>query len=147
MDINFKLIAKVLGFVVAALLLVSIGIFAFPFFIDRGPFEVSGRVTYNGKPVPVGKVTFQPDAPPESEIPQVVAEIKDGNYRTKTGEGVVGGMYFAVISGYRSEADANKSAANPDAAALFPTYRERIKLPKEPTTRDFFIPRIPRRKN
>jgi len=60
---------------------------------------VYGKVTYNGKPVPMGTVSFQPDAP-DGRV--AVGEIEpDGTYMLQTenpGDGAQLGNYHVAIS-------------------------------------------------
>jgi hypothetical protein len=45
-------------------------------------------VTYDGKPVPGGRILFTPDR--GNPGPASVAEITDGKYRTRSEKGVIG---------------------------------------------------------
>jgi len=60
---------------------------------------VFGKVTYNGKPVPMGTISFQPDAP---DGRTAVGEIdSDGSYQLQTenpGDGAQLGSYHVSIS-------------------------------------------------
>ncbi|MCR9119920.1 MAG: hypothetical protein NXI22_23535, partial [bacterium] len=61
---------------------------------ESGPvrYQVSGKVQFQGKPVPAGSVIFTPDTAQGNSGPQGVAEIVDGAYRTSGGGlGTVGG--------------------------------------------------------
>ena len=61
----------------------------------RGPtlYQVSGRVTYDGQPLPAGVIYFDPDVTRNHDGPQGYAVIKNGTYNTSArgGRGVVGG--------------------------------------------------------
>ncbi len=46
---------------------------------------VSGKVTFRGQAVPIGLVSFTPDAKKGNRGPQGVARIVDGTYTTKDG--------------------------------------------------------------
>ena len=60
---------------------------------EKGPdrFELSGKVTYRGKPVPAGTITFEPTDRVVNATTIGEAEIKDGQYKTLPDKGVVGG--------------------------------------------------------
>lgn len=109
---------------------------------NDGPtrYTLSGKVIYNGQPVPSGLVVFEPDASKGNKGPQGFSEIKNGVYRTdKFGRGAVGGPLIVRISGYRY----NKIYVAEDEGttkALFSDYITRIDLPEEATTFDFEVP-------
>jgi hypothetical protein len=91
---------------------------------DRGPQRVivSGRVTYNGKPISSGVILFVPL--PSCPVPSAAAEITDGKYRVDARGGVPVGTHKIKIEGYRKPAN----APQPSTAALSglpaPTLRE-----------------------
>src|SRR4051812_13383796 len=63
--------------------------------------DVSGEITYDGKPVPAGRIYFTPDLDKGNDGPQGYAPIKDGKYDTrKDGQGATGGPMIVVIKGY-----------------------------------------------
>jgi len=99
-------------------------------------YDVSGTVTYAGKPVPAGSVTFQPDKTKGNSGAAGFATIKDGKYDTKAGgQGVVGGPQVVKIAGF----DGVAQPQLPNGAALFREYSVSVDLPKEKTTKDFEI--------
>jgi hypothetical protein len=108
---------------------------------DDGPlrFDVSGKVTFNNKPVPVGRIQFEPDSSQDNQGPAGYALIKDGTYSTQeTGKGTVGGPHVVVMLGFDGKAaPAEEIVAG---APLFPKYRTTVDLPKETTTMDFDVP-------
>lgn len=100
-------------------------------------YDVSGTVTFAGKPVPKGDILFTPDSSKSNQGPPGFAKITDGKYDTAIdGKGVVGGPHLVQISGF----DGRAAAELPDGMRLFPDYTTRIDLAKEKTTRDFKIP-------
>ena len=102
-----------------------------------GAFELSGRATYDGQPIPCGSILLEPDTEKGNSGPGSVAEISDGSYHTRAGKGHVGGPHVATIiatDGSRPE--------NPDVDnSLFPPYRIKIDLPKEDGEHDFDVPK------
>lgn len=87
--------------------------------------EVSGNVTFDGKPLPSGRIYFNPDYTKGPDGPQGYAEIKDGKFDTRNGgKGAFGGPTIVVIK----------------ALPHFKEYQEAIDLPNEPTKRNFDVP-------
>jgi hypothetical protein len=63
-------------------------------------YSVSGKVTYNGAPVPHGTVNFVPTKPPVPEGHAATGEIKDGYYSlgtTGNNDGALPGEYNVAI--------------------------------------------------
>jgi len=131
---NFNATAAVLLAVVSALLLAA----------GCGPagprrHDVSGEVTFRGRPVPVGVIRFLPDTQQGNAGPAGFAAIENGRYDTAaSGRGTVGGPHEVVISGFDGKAD--PAAELMQGAPLFPDYRESVELPEAPATLDFQVP-------
>ena len=100
-------------------------------------YDVSGTVTFAGRPVPKGSITFGPDGFKGTTGPQGSADIVDGRFDTKLGgTGVRGGWYTVRVSGFDSK-------AGPDApfgTSLFPEHTEGKELPAAPSTLDVAVP-------
>ena len=110
---------------------------------DDGPqrFDVSGKATFGGMPVPVGRIRFEPDAYQGNHGPAGFATIKHGEHNTQqTGRGTVGGRQIVVIIGFDGKTDPTKEMAA--GAPLFPEYRTTADLPQETTTVDFDVPNM-----
>jgi len=92
--------------------------------------RVSGRVTFAGQPVPLGKVYFTPDATKGNAGTPGYADIKDGAYDTGSagGQGCAGGPVTVRIEG----SDGTK--------VLFLNYMTTADLSQEATTKDFDVP-------
>jgi hypothetical protein len=102
-------------------------------------FDVSGKVTFQGKLVPAGKILFLPDTEKGNSGPAGAAEIRDGVYNTaKKGKGTSGGPQLVVISGYDGKAVPGDEMNI--GKQLFPEYRTSVDLPRETTTKDFDVP-------
>jgi hypothetical protein len=101
-------------------------------------YQVSGTVTYAGKPLPAGVIFFDPDFTRQNDGPQGYALIKDGRYDTAAqgGKGVVGGPYVARIDGF----DGKPGRELPMGSAIFTRYQKPIDLPKGAATQDFDVP-------
>ena len=105
---------------------------------DKGParLRVSGKVNFDGKPVPAGQIVFEPDAAAGNNGPAGFAEITDGQYDTKkAGTGTVGGPHHVRITGLDGK-PAGTATVNP----LFNTYETKVDLGKSESTQDFEVP-------
>ncbi|WP_198000393.1 hypothetical protein [Gimesia alba] len=103
-------------------------------------YDVSGTVSYNGKPVPFGSVLFIADADEGNAGPQGVAEINDGKFNTaEAGRGVVGGAYKVIIKGRSVRASAEDDEGQ-GAEPLFADYQTAVVFPEENTEQKFEVP-------
>lgn len=102
-------------------------------------FDVSGTATFQGQPIPVGSIIFEPDASKGNSGPGGFARITDGKYDThrEAGQGTVGGPHLVRITGTDGKPSDEYA---PEGSALFPEYRTTVDLPKERTTHDFDVP-------
>ena len=112
MRVNSRLVLSIL----AAMLAVG-----FAGCSDKGPrtVPVEGRVTYNGKPVADGFITFMPnDGPGSSDLQPASGELdSDGNYRLhifRQKDGVMPGEYSVGIAAYRTFVLPLSPGAKPD---------------------------------
>jgi len=101
------------------------------------PYNVSGKVTFGGKPVPLGRIYFDADARQQNNGPSGYTDIKDGEYDTsRTGKGVSGGPTVVRIQGFKKE-DADSSGFGPP---LFQEHTIHVELPPGKSTKDFDVP-------
>lgn len=105
---------------------------------ESGParYEVRGRVTYGGKPVPAGQVVFEPDSEKGNTGPPAYARIQNGQYRTEPGKGAVGGPHVVRIIG----ATGQPTPEMPQGQMLFPEYRLKVDLPRSHAVQNFEVP-------
>ncbi len=98
-----------------------------------GKYHVSGEVTYRGKPVPAGMITFSPDTRRGNSGHQGFAEIRDGQYSTGSGNGrgTVGGPHIVAVLGFDGE---NPTEESPHGQMLFPEYHREYDLTEKNTT-------------
>ena len=97
-------------------------------------YQVSGVVTYDGKPVAKGVIHFDPKA----DGPSGFANILDGKYDTaQQGKGVRGGEYDVRVNGF----DGKEANEAPFGRALFPEYTGTKDLPQEDSTFDLDVPK------
>lgn len=115
-------------------------------------YHLSGKVTFDGKPIPTGQIYFMPDTNKGNSGPAGFAKITDGVYDTSLegGKPQVGGAMIVKIEGM-SSVDQSAGGADDDSAeaeameevtlqALFPTFQMEAELPKEEDTKDFDVP-------
>src|SRR5688572_598759 len=96
---------------------------------SSGPatFELSGTVTFNGQPVPAGRIDFFPDFAQGNDGPQGYAFIKDGAFDTrKGGKGHAGGPMVVKIEGFDGKTDNPAHFGVP----IFPVYELNRELPR-----------------
>jgi hypothetical protein len=101
------------------------------------PYEVSGTVSHQGAPVPMGTVFFDPDSELGGSGSQGFAIIRDGKFNTAAeGEGVHGGAYILRVQGF----DGKSANEAPYGQPLFPEYQMKTEFPQENTTLDIDVP-------
>jgi hypothetical protein len=113
---------------------------------SAGPdmFHVSGTVTFDGKPIPAGRIDFVPDLAKKNDGPQGFAVISDGKFDTrKDGQGHAGGPMVVRIEGFDGKADQSKAddkkpkgVGNP----LFNAFELTRDLPKAASEQTFDVP-------
>lgn len=110
---------------------------------DEGPkrYQISGKVTYDGKPIPKGKIYFEPDSSQGNSGPQAGADIVDGEYETPTGKGVVGGPHRVRITGTDGVETQMEGELLPDGKPLFAPYETTYDFPKEDGAHSFEVPK------
>ena len=104
-------------------------------------YEVSGSVTYAGKPIPAGQVVFEPDTERGASGMVSIADITNGHYVTRPRRGFGGGPCRVTIYG----SDGSLPADNPadHDSALFPPWQTTVDLPQASCQRDFAVPGEP----
>jgi len=100
-------------------------------------YDLSGDVTYQGRPVPGGRLFFEPDPEQANQGPGSVAEIHDGFYRTRPGRGHVGGPHVVTIFG----TDGTVATEDHDNS-LFRPYRTTVELPMQDAAMNFDVPDV-----
>src|ERR1700735_2334252 len=101
-----------------------------------GPHDVSGMVTFQGKPVPIGLVVIEPDAQKGNTGTQTQGLIQDGHFRTLPGHGAISGSVLVTVN-------ANDGVPTPMSAKgklLFRTYQFRCDLPTKSSKLDIEVP-------
>jgi hypothetical protein len=102
-------------------------------------YHVSGTVTYQGKPVPVGSILFQPDPSQGNSGAYGNAMIKDGKFDTRVdGEPPIGGPQLVIIEAFDGK---NTTDLTPYGNSLTSGYQEKYDLPDKDTTLDIELTR------
>ena len=109
---------------------------------NAGParYDLTGTITYAGKPVPAGYILFAPDKSKGNDGPGADAEIKDGVYHTRLKQGTVGGPHVATISGFDGKPSGQGPDVNPMGKPLFANVQINVDLPKQAATYDLAVP-------
>jgi hypothetical protein len=102
--------------------------------------RVSGKVTFNGAPVPGGTVYIKPDTSQGNSGPAGMAYIKNGTYDTAAGgKGSVNGAVIISVDGLDPTPPAG---ASPDVTVttLFSSYETKAEIKEPETVHDINVP-------
>lgn len=104
--------------------------------------RVSGTVTFDGRPVPAGKVYFRPDADTGGTGATGFADIVDGRYDTGlTGARNVGtGPMVVMVEGIDPQGGGGGDAPDVTARLLFQGHELRVDVPQGAFTFDIAVP-------
>ena len=106
---------------------------------EEGPprYNLSGKVTYGGQPVPAGSVTLIPDGAQGNKGAAASIQIRNGTYDSQAEQtGHFGGAYLVRVTAL----DGVTSPEMPMGTPLFPDYEFQLELPAEDGTHDFDVP-------
>lgn len=109
----------------------------------QGANRVYGTVEFKGKPVPAGKIYFQPDGSKGNSGPTGYAEIRGGQYDTSAagGRGVVSGPVIVRLTGIDPSARPEKEESeDAKGKVLFPSYEFAFEVPAGGTSKDIKVP-------
>ena len=104
-------------------------------------FNLSGQVTFDGKPIPAGQIRFSPDVDRGNQGPATIAKIKNGQYSTPTERGVIGGPTIVRIAGFDGVPIVEGVETLPEGTALFKPYQIEVDLQKQSGTENFDVPK------
>jgi len=107
--------------------------------------RVSGKITFNGQPVPAGKIYFTPDTAKGNSGAAGYANIVNGVYDTKIegGKGVISGPMVVIIEGIDPKPPASVSGAGSEditSTVLFARYETQLDLAEGESTHDIEVP-------
>jgi hypothetical protein len=100
-------------------------------------YEVSGQITLNGKPAPVGEIYFEPDASQGNAGPGAVARIVNSSFRTPKGKGVTAGPH--VVNIVASDGVPNQSSMDGKPLTT-KIYVTKTTIPQEDSVQNFDVP-------
>lgn len=110
-------------------------------------YRVSGVVTLQGQPVPVGQIYFEPDTKAGNRGPMGSAEIIDGRFDTSArgrvvrGRGVIGGPHVIhVIASQPGPQSVPSTDDAPSGKILFDGIVTRLDLPRAASVQEFEVP-------
>lgn len=105
-------------------------------------YQLSGKITFKGKPVPSGFVIFEPDGAQGNQGAPGRAEIIDGQYDTRgeRGHGIVGGPHRVRIVGMDGGSHGQTAGEIGLPNPLFAEYTVTEDLPKQDGEKDFEVP-------
>jgi len=105
---------------------------------DLKTYPISGTVTYQGQPVPIGSITLVPDSTQGNRGAAVSVDIVDGKFDSaNASRGHVGGPHVVTVVGLDGKGDDDLF---PKGYMLFQDYQIKLDLPKEPSTEDIVVP-------
>lgn len=99
--------------------------------------DISGGVTYDGRPLVYGQIYFDPDTSKNNRGPQGAGEIRDGRYQTNPGYGPVPGPHIVRITGWSSGPENGMLPP-----ALVTDYEFRVDVPSATGVLNFEIPAV-----
>ncbi|VTS08188.1 hypothetical protein [Tuwongella immobilis] len=107
-----------------------------------GTLHVSGKISFNGKPVPAGMVYIIPDSTKGQSGTSGYAKIVDGVYDTSLegGHGVTPGPVTFAIEGIDPSGPPPKADSEVTARVLFPRYEKKMDLTAANAKQDFEVP-------
>lgn len=115
---------------------------------DSGRCRVSGNVTFEGRPLPMGTMTFIPIAPGEPNRTAGFCRIESGRFDSGKGRNPMPGPHRVLIAGFdgvpytERVGDVVETAA--EGRPLFPNYSQDVDIPrKQQTSIDFTVPTMP----
>lgn len=115
---------------------------------DVGPtYHLSGKVTFDGKPIPAGRIMFTPDSNKENKGAIGFATIKDGTFDTNGvgGKPRAAGAVLIRIEGMEPDGAATTDPEDPSVQVvplkpMFSPHVIKAELPAEDSTQDFDVP-------
>lgn len=107
---------------------------------DKGPtrYQLSGKITYQGQPIPAGIIYFDPDLTEGNDGVQGHATIANGEYDTRNdgGQGPGGGKYFVRVYAH----DGVPAPELPMGRPMFSEVTIPVELPLSDGQKDLEIP-------
>lgn len=105
-------------------------------------YQLSGKVTYKGKPVPEGYIVLEPDSSKGGSGGPGRAKIIDGAFDTATadGMGTLGGPHIIRVTGFDRKIGGGTTGAEVTLPkSLFTDHTVKMDLPQKNASMDFDI--------
>lgn len=100
------------------------------------PVQVSGTVSYKGKKVPYGHISFIAGASPQGKQERITSSIKQGLYELPSGKSLGGGEQYRVeVGGFSGAPNGEDDAAAP----LFQLWSQTVTVPEQGGILDFEV--------
>lgn len=100
-------------------------------------FNVSGKLTLNGKPCPLGTLVFAPNTSKGGSGPGAFAKGEHGVYKTTPGRGVTAGPHTVEIAAFDGIPNTSSLEGNPLTTKV---YTAEIEIPARDCELDFDVP-------
>jgi hypothetical protein len=105
-------------------------------------YEITGQVSYQGKPVENGSIVFEPQASAGNLAPTAYGKIEGGEFTTPKEQGPTKGAYLVRVNGV--DHSKMKPAAAPgepvETPALFPEHRFEVEIPPPDNRLEIVVP-------
>jgi hypothetical protein len=105
---------------------------------------LSGKVTFDGQPLPAGEIQFRPDFDKGNKGPGTYAKIVDGRFQTPDSKGVVPGPTVVTVSGFDGipyeYQDGGETIVEKRGRPVFSKYRIDLEIPAGVNEIDLEIP-------
>ncbi len=102
-------------------------------------YEISGKATFGGKPIPAGRIVFESQEGAAVKGVTGMAMIENGLYRSLPDRGPTGGPQIVRVYGYDGDRSLPKIDF-PQGRAIFQEYVTKTDLPEESSVVDFNVP-------
>jgi hypothetical protein len=105
---------------------------------ERPRHQLSGLVTFNGKPVEMGSIRFEADASVGDFAPVCYAQIRDGKYQTAPESSPGEGKYSVLVMGIDvpNIVKSDTPGIPDEMPAQFPPYKTDLMVPPPTGTFD-----------
>lgn len=135
MNCRFGKLFQIPRIIALAMLFVTIG-------CGKDGNRISGTISFNGQPVPAGKIYFTPDTSKGNSGAAGFADIIDGKYDTSLpgGRGASSGAMVVAIEGIDPNNKPAGAGEDVTGSVLFPRYETYAEIAGGDAVQDFVVP-------